>query len=427
MNVYCDDGSTTIKLAWNDNGKICKSLSQNSFRHGWKVDGLGIRQTFNYELDGKKYTYDEVSNQSILTTHIEYQYTDVNLLAVHHALLNSGLAPQPVSLTVTLPISEFYTKECQKNELNIQRKIENLMRPIRLNKGDVFTIEHVDVMPESLPAVFSRLVVDKVGQFEKSLVVDIGGTTLDVGVIVGQFDSVSAIHGNSGIGVSSVTKAAMSALRMASSDTSFLVADELIKRRNDPDFVRQVINDETKTDLVLNTIEGAIASLGEQVVNELGDFHHVNRVYVVGGGAPLIYDSIKTAWHHLGQKVVMMESPQTALVEAADFQTLEAIESVPRSERGELFRNAFISGMALHQLDPRLPVLLTAILSEEFSADQVVTLLSQTTGWKPSQADIRTVLTELGASQSVEKMPPSATDSVQEAMNDVRLKMKKLF
>ncbi|EOO1501334.1 plasmid partitioning/stability family protein, partial [Escherichia coli] len=107
----------------------------------------------------------------------------------------------------------------------------------------------------------------------------------------------------------------------------------------------------------------------------------------------------------------------------ADFQTLEAIESVPRSERGELFRNAFISGMALHQLDPRLPVLLTAILSEEFSADQVVTLLSQTTGWKPSQADIRTVLTELGASQSVEKMPPSATDSVQEAMNDVRLKM----
>ncbi|MFP1592927.1 plasmid segregation protein ParM domain-containing protein [Escherichia coli] len=28
----------------------------------------------------------------------------MRLLAVHHALLNSGLAPQPVSLTVTLPI-----------------------------------------------------------------------------------------------------------------------------------------------------------------------------------------------------------------------------------------------------------------------------------------------------------------------------------
>lgn len=77
--------------------------------------------------------------------------------------------------------------------------------------------------------------------------------------------------------------------------------------------------------------------------------------------------------------------------------------------------------MALHQLDPRLPVLLTAILSEEFSADQVVTLLSQTTGWKfPT---ISAVLTELGAC-TAEKCLLPATDSVQEAMNDVRLKMQ---
>ena len=282
--MYCDDGSTAVKLAWFDGGKLHKSLSSNSFKSGWKVEGMGNRQTFNYELDGTKYTYDEVSNESILTTHIEYQYTDVNVLAVHHALLNSGLKPQPVSLSVTLPISEFYTKECQKNELNIQRKIDNLMRPVKLNKGEVFTIEHVEVMPESLPAVFSRLVKDNVGQYEKSLVIDLGGTTLDVGVIVGQFDSVSAIHGNSDIGVSLVTNAALTALKMASSNTSAMVADELIKQRNNLDFVRQVINDESKTTLVLDTIESAIATLGSQVVDALAGFRAVNRVYIVGGG-----------------------------------------------------------------------------------------------------------------------------------------------
>lgn len=316
MKVYCDDGSTAVKLAWFDGKKIHKSLSSNSFKSGWKVEGMGNRQTFNYELDGKKYTYDEVSNESILTTHIEYQYTDVNVLAVHHALLNSGLKPQPVSLTVTLPISEFYTKECQKNELNIQRKIDNLMRPVKLNKGEVFTIEHVEVMPESLPAVFARLVKDNVGQYEKSLVIDLGGTTLDVGVIVGQFDSVSAIHGNYEIGVSLVTNAALTALKMASSNTSAMVADELIKQRKNPDFVRQVINDESKTALVLDTIESAIAALGAQVVDDLAGFRDVNRVYIVGGGAPLIENAVKTAWHHLGSKVVMMDSPQTSLVEA---------------------------------------------------------------------------------------------------------------
>lgn len=316
MNIFCDDGSTNVKLAWYEGTRIQTALSANSFRTGWKVEGLGNRQTFNYELDGKKYTYDEVSNLAINTTHIEYQYSDANVLAVHNALLNSGLEPQPVSLTVTLPISEFYTPECQKNELNIQRKIDNLMRPVTLNKGQTFTIEHIDVMPESLPAVFAQLVKDKVGPFEKSLVIDLGGTTLDVGVIVGQFEDVSAIHGNANIGVSMVTQAALSALKMASSDTSPMVADELIKDRNNPEFVSQVVNDESKIPLVIDTIESAIAKLGERVVDELAEFRHVNRVYIVGGGASLITPAVKAAWHHLGQKVVMMDNPQMALVQA---------------------------------------------------------------------------------------------------------------
>lgn len=53
MKVYCDDGSTTVKLAWLHNKKLYKSLSSNSFRQGWKVEGMGVRQTFNYELEGK--------------------------------------------------------------------------------------------------------------------------------------------------------------------------------------------------------------------------------------------------------------------------------------------------------------------------------------------------------------------------------------
>lgn len=316
MNVFCDDGSTTVKLAWYEGKNLKTFLSANSFRNGWKVEGIGSRQTFNYELDGRKYTYDEVSNLAINTTHIEYQYSDANVLAVHHALLCSGMNPQPVSLTVTLPISEFYTSDCQKNELNILRKIKNLLRPVKLNKGEVFTIEQVEVLPESLPSVFAQLVKDEVGQFEKSLVIDIGGTTLDAGVIVGQFDDVSAVHGNATIGVSMVTQAALSALKMASSDTSPLVADELIKQRHDRDFVSRVVNDERQVTLVLDTIDSAIAKLGERVVDDLADFRHVNRVYIVGGGATLIEPAVKSAWHHLGNKVVMMDSPQTALVQA---------------------------------------------------------------------------------------------------------------
>lgn len=316
MKVFCDDGSTNVKLAWFDGDKLKTSVSVNSFRHGWKVDGMGSRKTFNYSIDGHKYTYDPVSESAISTTHIEYQYSDANLLAVHHALLNSGLEPSGIDLTVTLPISEFYTADCQKNELNIERKIANLSRQVEINKGLPFSINSVEVMPESLPAVFTRLVEDGVNEFEKSLVIDLGGTTLDVGVVVGQFEDVSAIHGNPKIGVSIATNAALTALKMASSDTSPMIADELIKRRNEPDFVNRVINDESKKSLVMDTIETAIHKLSESVVDDLMAFRHVNRVYLVGGGASLVAPAVRKAWEHLGDKVVLVEEPQTALVKS---------------------------------------------------------------------------------------------------------------
>ncbi|CTS78739.1 plasmid segregation protein ParM [Escherichia coli] len=171
-------------------------------------------------------------------------------------------------------------------------------------------------MPESLPAVFTRLVADNVGQYEKSLVIDLGGTTLDVGVIVGQFEDVSAVHGNPDIGVSMVTKATLTALKMASSDTSPMIADELIKNRKNLDFVGQVVNEVSKLNLVLDTIDTAINKLGELVVDDLLQYRNVNRVYIVGGGAALIADAVRKTWNHLGEKVVLMDEPQTALVQA---------------------------------------------------------------------------------------------------------------
>jgi plasmid segregation protein ParM len=311
--IGCDDGSTNVKLAWYEGDQVCVSVSPNSFKAGWKVAGIGSRETFNYEIDGLKYSFDDVSHQAINTTNIEYQYGDTNLLAVHHALLNSGLPPQSVSLIVTLPISEFYTDDCQRNEVNIQRKIDNLLRTVTLNKREIFTISEVNVMPESLPAVISLLEKARVGSLETSLVVDLGGTTLDAGVLVGQFEDVSAIHGNSSIGVSMVTQATLIALRMANSDTSAFVADQLIQRRTDRAFVATVVNDESKVDYVLEMINSAIDRLGERVVNELSQHRHVNRVWLVGGGAPLIESAVRRAWKLAPDRIVLVDEPQTAL------------------------------------------------------------------------------------------------------------------
>ncbi|WP_263070860.1 plasmid partitioning/stability family protein [Enterobacter huaxiensis] len=109
----------------------------------------------------------------------------------------------------------------------------------------------------------------------------------------------------------------------------------------------------------------------------------------------------------------------------ADSVSLDIIESVPRNDRGDLFRKALISGLALHQLDSRLPGLISVLFDHNFSADQLVGLLNQTTGWKPSRADIRDVLAELGAglsSPAVQQIHPD--DDEQLRMDEARRKMK---
>ncbi len=319
MKFAVDDGSTNVKVSWlDDDGGIKTLVSPNSFRKDWKSAALRKdKRVFNYTIDGRKYTYDATSDKALETTHVDFQYDDLNLLAVHHALLQTNLEPCPVSLVVTLPITEYYRfEDCQKNEDNIERKRQNLMREISLNKGDIFQVVDVEVMPESLPAVLSTLVNSNCNEFTRSLVIDLGGTTLDMGIVVGEFEDVSAIYGNNEIGVSMVTNTVRKALAFADSDSSYLVANELIRRRYDDEFASEVINDESQIEMIREKMDAKINELAKQVVTEAKKFaKNPNRVYLVGGGASLIYPAIQDAYSTLKDRVFLVDNAQAALAQ----------------------------------------------------------------------------------------------------------------
>lgn len=317
LKVFCDDGSTAVKLAWYDtSGTLQTLVSENSFREGWQIDNFGSGKIFNYSIKMDKFTFDKVSPDAITTTNIEYQYGNENLLAVHHALLQTSITPQDVEIWVTLPVSEYYTADCQKNERNIARKKENLLRSLSLNKGETFIIRNVNVLPESLPAVLNVLLADNVNELEMSLIVDLGGTTLDCGAIVGRLDSVSKVLGEPGIGVSEVTNALRHALQIAGSLSNAFIADKLIRGRNNPALFEQLVNDATKIDFVKKTIDDAIKNLSDRVLNKLAQFKGIHRIYLTGGGAYLIYPFVVAAYPELGSKVKVLEEPQIALVRA---------------------------------------------------------------------------------------------------------------
>ncbi|EFO1615768.1 plasmid stability protein, partial [Escherichia coli] len=77
--------------------------------------------------------------------------------------------------------------------------------------------------------------------------------------------------------------------------------------------------------------------------------------------------------------------------DSADCLALAEIETVPRKKRGELYRQALITGLIMHQLDERIPAVLTALFTRELNADEVISQIARITGWKPSSGDLKEV------------------------------------
>ena len=48
IKIFCDDGSTAVKLAWFENGELKTLISHNSFKEGWNTSGFGREKTYNY-------------------------------------------------------------------------------------------------------------------------------------------------------------------------------------------------------------------------------------------------------------------------------------------------------------------------------------------------------------------------------------------
>lgn len=113
MRIFVDDGSTNIKLAWMEEGAVKTLISPNSFKPEWSMTLLtdsSVPASANYEIDGEKYSFDQLSPDAVRTTETRYQYSDVNVVAIHHALMQSGIEPQPVDVVVTLPWASTWMK-----------------------------------------------------------------------------------------------------------------------------------------------------------------------------------------------------------------------------------------------------------------------------------------------------------------------------
>lgn len=117
----------------------------------------------------------------------------------------------------------------------------------------------------------------------------------------------------------------------------------------------------------------------------------------------------------------------------ADVKCREVIESVSQRVRGDFIRQAVIAGCALHTLDPRLPKLLATLFDGSLSDEQLIAMVRQVSGWKPSEADIGDVVKAAvkasgGAAAPAKDIPDTKPEAETPGVpNPVRANMNNMF
>lgn len=86
-----------------------------------------------------------------------------------------------------------------------------------------------------------------------------------------------------------------------------------------------------------------------------------------------------------------------------------------------------ITGLIMHQLDERIPAILTALFTRKLNTDEVISQIAQITGWKPSVADLKDVLAALEGNQETSSFKPTGDDVEQACLKAARAKMKNLM
>uniref|UniRef100_UPI00066586F9 plasmid segregation protein ParM domain-containing protein n=3 Tax=Serratia TaxID=613 RepID=UPI00066586F9 len=195
---------------------------------------------------------------------------------------------------------------------NIERKKQSLLQSVELNNGHVFTITRVTVRPESIPAGIA--LCDQLSSSNSVLIVDLGGTTLDISQVAGQMSSVSRICGDPALGVSLVTDEVQQALRKAGMALSRYNVERLIIKRFDDTYLANNINDPRAIDGIKQAIHSGIARYQTRVLETIDRFKGYTHVAVVGGGACLLADAIRTHVNLREDRFFVAQEPQFALV-----------------------------------------------------------------------------------------------------------------
>ena len=200
IQVGVDDGYRETKLAWRENG-ILRTLRVPSLV---RVGALGVTDLdgtlSGYETEGETYSVGDF-REGEETRFADYPLSPLVRVLVHHALVLAGFSGKDVGIATGLPPRDAFLPDGRKNAELIARKIERFSLSIQLRGGgDPARVREHRVYTQGIGALIDFLFD---GETLRELsgpvgVVDIGGRTTDVAVVLPGPGGLTIDHARSG-------------------------------------------------------------------------------------------------------------------------------------------------------------------------------------------------------------------------------------
>lgn len=310
--VAVDDGYAQTKVLGGQPTRLMRTMVPSSIRPGRfgvsSMSGAGNMAAYQVE-EGEEFTVSSaIVSES--TAFDSYHLSTMNRVLVTHALMEAGFGGQEIDLVVGLPVSQFFV-DGHKDEERVARKIGNLRRKVTSLDGRPGPrLRDVQVGCQAIAAFVDWMLDDDLDErhegAERVAVVDIGGFTMDVAVILGGEQVDQRRTGSSRIGLLDVHDTIAAGIR-----TRFGIQDRFPIEVMDAALRTRSIRLWGRIERLENTVDHALSQFRNRVAREmerkLGGAADLDAILFVGGGAALLGDM-----RDVYPNAVMIEDPEFA-------------------------------------------------------------------------------------------------------------------
>ena len=312
--VGLDEGYREMKVAFRKNGVIVGMKCASSVR----VGALGLSSpdshsaSYSTKVDGNSVTFTVGEfHDAIETRFPDFPVSPVTRVLANHVLILSGFGGRQVSLGTGLPPGEAYLPTGEKNLPLIDRKKANLSIPVVSKNGaPVPVVVKSEVYVQGIGALVDFLASERQTAINAPVgVVDVGGKTVDVAVIVPGDSGMSVDMRRSGsesIGVLDAMETLANLLR-SRFNLSEKIPAAILEKSLTTGSVRIFGSTHDIADLVTEAKNEIMERLHPFITAKLGRGQSLDKILYTGGGS-LLLPTLMEQYPH----VVLSPDPQFA-------------------------------------------------------------------------------------------------------------------